>query len=123
MTEHDVHTDRSPADPDPADHDPTGAPDPAGGTGGTVLLVRRRRVPALGFWIAVILAVAFVGGTVVGFLADVRTASGLLYFGVVSLFVIGLPVGLIAAIVDAILERRRSRRDRRSRRAADPMGG
>ena len=78
--------------------------------GAQVLLVRRRRTPALGFWVLLALAVAFLGGTVVAWLAEVRAPAGMLYFGVTAAVMVGLPLAALAALVDAIADRRRRRR-------------
>lgn len=80
---------------------------------GQVLLVRRRRVPALGFWVTLALALSFVGGVVLAWTTSVRDVSGLLYFGVTAIFLVGLPLAAVAAVVDS-LTHRRGRSGRRS---------
>lgn len=99
----------SPAEPDaPEDREPD-APGEPRPEDGQVLLVRRRRVPALGFWVALVLVVPFLAGMVVAWVVDVRTLTGMLYFGVTAALLIGFPLALVAAVVDAVLERRRRR--------------
>lgn len=102
-----------PIDPEqPAD--PEGHADraaqPAPSPDGEVLLVRRRRTPALGFWVLLALLVAFIGGMVTAWVVDIRYLTGMLYFGVTAAVLIGAPLALLAAIIDAVLDRRRGTR-------------
>lgn len=83
------------------------APDPA--RDGRVVLVRRRRVPALGFWVLLAVLVSAVIGAGIAWFAGVHHLTGILYFAVTAIFLIGGPLALVAAIVDAILDRRRRR--------------
>lgn len=82
-------------------------PDDTLPAGGQVILVRRRRTPALGFWVALALAVTFLTGIVVAWTVGVRHGAGMLYFGVVSAAFIGFPLAMVAAVVDAVIHRRR----------------
>lgn len=98
--------------------DPTDAPDPDTGTetevpvehGGQVLLVRRRRVPALGFWVLLAVAIPFVIGMIVAWSVGLRSLTQILYFGVTAGILGGAPLALIAAVIDQVLDRRRRRR-------------
>lgn len=104
--EPDAPEDREPDAPDDREPDASEEPRPEDGQ---VLLVRRRRVPALGFWVALVLVIPFLAGMVVAWVVDVRTLTGMLYFGVTAALLIGFPLALVAAVVDAVLERRRRR--------------
>lgn len=102
-----------PTDPEevtgvPAD-EATAAADPATAPAddGQVLLVRRRRTPALGLWVLLALAVPFLIGMIVAWSVEVRHLTGMLYFGVTAAVLIGFPLAMVAAIVDAVLHRRR----------------
>lgn len=106
-----------PADPaHPVDS--TDAPDPDTGTetevpvehGGQVLLVRRRRVPALGFWVLLAVAIPFVIGMIIAWSVGLRSLTQILYFGVTAGILGGAPLALIAAVIDQVLDRRRRRR-------------
>jgi len=101
----------SPVEPEETEPDafPDDRPEEPRPDNGQVLLVRRRRVPALGFWVALVLVIPFLAGMVVAWVVDVRTLTGMLYFGVTAALLIGFPLALVAAVVDAVLERRRRR--------------
>lgn len=95
---------------------PPEATTPPSDADGRVLLVRRRRRPALGLWVLIALVAAFVAGLIVAWVGGARVLSQLLYFGATSVMLIGLPLALIAAIADAVIERRARRRG-----ADDPL--
>lgn len=102
-----------PLEPEEATGGPADRPGPpadpatAPADDGQVLLVRRRRTPALGLWVLLALAIPFLIGMVVAWSVEVRHLTGMLYFGVTAAVLIGFPLALIAAIVDAVVHRRR----------------
>lgn len=76
-------------------------------TPGQVILVRRGRRPALGLWVLIALALPFVVGMIVAWCVDVRTPTGMLYFGFTGAVMLGLPLAAVAAYVDSLADRRR----------------
>lgn len=78
--------------------------------GGTVILVRRRRMPSLGFWVLGCMLLAALVGAVVAYVVDVRYLAGMVYFAVTSAVFFGLPLAALAALVDALRHRRSDRR-------------
>ena len=99
------------ADPTDADADGAGEAEEAGSPR-TALYVRRRRAPALGFWVLLSFLVpgilALLSVPLFGF-GDLR---GVVNFVILAMVVIGLPLAAIASFVDA---RRHRREDRRRR--------
>lgn len=77
---------------------------------GTVILVRRRRMPSLGFWVLGCMLLAALVGAVVAYVVDVRYLAGMVYFAVTSAVFFGLPLAALAALVDALRHRRSDRR-------------
>ncbi|PWH07716.1 hypothetical protein DEO23_03615 [Brachybacterium endophyticum] len=107
----------SPADgPVPAhaskDRAPESAEDRGAPDEGTVLYVRRRRVPTLGFWVTLSIIVGLLAGAVTALITRVDSAGGVIYFAVTGAVFIGLPLALIAAVVDAVIHRGERRRPR-----------
>ena len=98
------------ADGTPAEAD--GTADGAGEAGSprTALYVRRRRAPALGFWVLLSFLVpgvlALLSVPLFGF-GDLR---GVVNFVLLAMVVIGLPLAAIASFVDARRHRREDRR-------------
>lgn len=98
------------ADGTPAEED--GTADGAGEAGSprTALYVRRRRAPALGFWVLLSFLVpgvlALLSVPLFGF-GDLR---GVVNFVLLAMVVIGLPLAAIASFVDARRHRREDRR-------------
>ncbi|GAP79562.1 MULTISPECIES: hypothetical protein [Brachybacterium] len=96
------------ADGTPAEADGAGE----AGSPRTALYVRRRRAPALGFWVLLSFLVpgvlALLSVPLFGF-GDLR---GVVNFVLLAMVVIGLPLAAIASFVDA---RRHRREDRRRR--------
>lgn len=98
--------------------DSTPAADPTDGAGEaeeagsprTALYVRRRRAPALGFWVLLSFLVpgvlALLSVPLFGF-GDLR---GVVNFVLLAMVVIGLPLAAIASFVDARRHRREDRR-------------
>jgi len=93
---------------------PAGDESPATGRGGarTALYVRRRRTPALGFWVLLSFLVpgvlALLSVPLFGF-GDLR---GVVNFVLLAMVVLGLPLAALASFVDA----RRHRGEERRRR-------
>ncbi|OFT63517.1 hypothetical protein HMPREF3159_02665 [Brachybacterium sp. HMSC06H03] len=94
---------------DPTDADGAGEAEEAGSTR-TALYVRRRRAPALGFWVLLSFLVpgilALLSVPLFGF-GDLR---GVVNFVILAMVVIGLPLAAIASFVDARRHRREDRR-------------
>ncbi|WP_341854824.1 hypothetical protein [Brachybacterium sp. GPGPB12] len=94
---------------DPTDADGAGEPEEAGSPR-TALYVRRRRAPALGFWVLLSFLVpgilALLSVPLFGF-GDLR---GVVNFVSLAMVVIGLPLAAIASFVDARRHRREDRR-------------
>jgi hypothetical protein len=102
----------APAGPDtPAEagHEP--APEQPARTEGTAVYVRRRRAPTLGFWVILALVVGVLAGAVTALVTRVDDLGGVIYFAVTGAVFVGLPLALIAAIIDSVTHRPR-RRDR-----------
>ncbi|EWS81924.1 hypothetical protein [Brachybacterium phenoliresistens] len=77
---------------------------------GTVILVRRRRMPSLGFWVLGCMLLAALAGAVVAYVVEVRYLAGMVYFAVTGAVFFGLPLAALAALVDALRHRRTDRR-------------
>ena len=94
------------ADGTPAEADGAGE----AGSPRTALYVRRRRAPALGFWVLLSFLVpgilALLSVPLFGF-GDLR---GVVNFVILAMVVIGLPLAAIASFVDARRHRREDRR-------------
>ncbi len=94
---------------DPTDADGAGQTEEAGSPR-TALYVRRRRAPALGFWVLLSFLVpgilALLSVPLFGF-GDLR---GVVNFVLLAMVVIGLPLAAIASFVDARRHRREDRR-------------
>lgn len=94
---------------DPTDADGAGEAEEAGSPR-TALYVRRRRAPALGFWVLLCFLVpgvlALLSVPLFGF-GDLR---GVVNFVILAMVVIGLPLAAIASFVDARRHRREDRR-------------
>lgn len=81
----------------------------------TSIYVRRGRVPALGFWIVLAIAVpavlALISSPFFGF-ADL---GGVVNFVLLAAVFVGLPLAAIAAAIDAYMQRSSAKRGHRSR--------
>lgn len=86
------------------------APEDAITPEGTVILVRRRRMPSLAFWVLGSMLLAALAGVVVALVADVGYLAGIAYFAVTSAVFFGLPLAAFAALIDALRHRRTDRR-------------
>lgn len=97
---------------EPTDADGAGEAEEAeeAGSPRTALYVRRRRAPALGFWVLLSFLVpgilALLSVPLFGF-GDLR---GVVNFVILAMVVIGLPLAAIASFVDARRHRREDRR-------------
>lgn len=100
-------TAEDPAPRDDLPEDPDAPVVTTDASGHQVPLVRRRRVPALGFWVLVAIAVAVIGGVVTAWVTGVRDVAGMLYFAATAVMVVGIPLAGISAIVDGVPHRRR----------------
>lgn len=89
---------------------PSDAAEPAPET--TAVYVRRRRVPTLAFWVALAIFVGLVAGAITALVTGVGDIGSILYFAVTGGVFVGLPLALIAAIVDAVKHRSERRRPR-----------
>ncbi|WP_157975729.1 hypothetical protein [Brachybacterium sp. YJGR34] len=78
----------------------------------TSIYVRRSRVPALGFWVALAIAVPSLVALVISPFLDFTDAGGALGFVLLVAAFVGIPLAAIAAAVDSALQRRASRRRR-----------
>lgn len=98
------------ADGTPAEEDRTADGAGEAGSPRTALYVRRRRAPALGFWVLLSFLVpgvlALLSVPLFGF-GDLR---GVVNFVLLAMVVIGLPLAAIASFVDARRHRREDRR-------------
>ena len=116
-TEHAEATEYTEAAADPAET-AAAADRPAGDeedeeTQPSVILVRRRRAPALGLWVLIALAVGFVAGAVTALVQGISVFGDVVYMGVTGVLFVGFPLALVAALADAWSERRRRPRARR----------
>ena len=73
--------------------------------GSTSIYVRRRRTPALGFWVTLAIAVPAVVALLISPLFDFVDATGVLNFMLTSAVFIGVPLAAIAAAIDAFRHR------------------
>lgn len=109
-------TDPAPEQPEPAAQHPVDPADPAEPAEvpevpeGTVLLVRRRRTPTLGFWVLVSMVLAALVGVGIALAVGVVHLAGLLYFAVTAAVFIGLPLAAGFSFWDALRHRRSDRR-------------
>ncbi|UEJ82222.1 hypothetical protein Bra3105_15470 [Brachybacterium halotolerans subsp. kimchii] len=99
----------APAQPDEQAPEPAS---PAREPETTAVYVRRRRVPTLAFWVTLAILVGLVAGAITAFVTGVGDVGGILYFAVTGGVFVGLPLALIAAIVDAVAHRSERRRPR-----------
>lgn len=93
-----------------APQSPSSAATPAAET--TAVYVRRRRVPTLAFWVTLAILVGLVAGAITALVTGVGDIGGILYFAVAGGVFVGLPLALVAAIVDAVAHRAERRRTR-----------
>ena len=104
----------------PAEHDATQGPgtpedateQPPEQEASTSLYVRRGRTPALGFWVALSLAVPTVAGLLVGPLVGVTVPSQMVQFALTAALFVGLPLAALAALIDALRHRGSDKRRR-----------
>ncbi|APX34332.1 hypothetical protein BH708_18285 [Brachybacterium sp. P6-10-X1] len=90
---------------DPTDQPSATARDTSSDAGSTSIYVRRRRIPTLAFWVAVLIAAPMVIALVISpFLVFRDTSSVVTFVLVVGVFV-GIPLAAVAAVVDAVRNR------------------
>ncbi|MGO2772177.1 MAG: hypothetical protein ACTIB2_02115 [Brachybacterium tyrofermentans] len=100
------------ADAAPAD-DPTDAADTADESeGSTSFYVRRSRVPTLGFWVALAIAIPIVVALVVSPFLNFGDLTAVANFVLVAAVFVGIPLAAVAAAVDAFRHRSSRRRGR-----------
>ncbi|MGO2605917.1 MAG: hypothetical protein ACTH8V_02295 [Brachybacterium tyrofermentans] len=100
------------ADAAPAD-DPTDAADAADESeGSTSFYVRRSRVPTLGFWVALAIAIPIVVALVVSPFLNFGDLTAVANFVLVAAVFVGIPLAAVAAAVDAFRHRSSRRRGR-----------
>lgn len=75
----------------------------------TAVYTRRRGAPTLTTWILLSLAVPAVGALVIATLLGVSGLTALLTVTLAAVLAIGFPLAGLAALVDAIIQRRRRR--------------
>ena len=90
---------------------PADAAGPAG-PGDTSLYVRRGRIPTLGFWVALALAVPAVAALISAPFFDFPDLGGVVTFVLLAVVFVGLPLAAIAAVVDSLRHRTPRRRGR-----------
>ena len=78
----------------------------------TALYVRRRRTPALGFWVLLSFLVPGVAALIAAPLLQFGDLRGVVNFVILAMVVVGLPLAAIASFIDA----RRHRGEGRGRR-------
>ena len=78
----------------------------------TALYVRRRRTPALGFWVLLSFLVPGVAALIAAPLLQFGDRRGVVNFVILAMVVVGLPLAAIASFIDA----RRHRGEGRGRR-------
>lgn len=100
------------ADAAPAD-DPADAADTADESeGSTSFYVRRSRVPTLGFWVALAIAIPIVVALVVSPFLNFGDLTAVANFVLVAAVFVGIPLAAVAAAVDAFRHRSSRRRGR-----------
>lgn len=100
----------------PGSHDAVNESDAADAAdeneGSTSFYVRRSRVPTLGFWVALAIAIPIAVALVVSPFLHFGDLSGVVNFVLVTAVFVGIPLAAVAAAVDAF-RHRTSRRRRR----------
>lgn len=99
--------DRDPVEAAHVGHDPS--PD-------TTVYVRSRRTPTLAFWVVLALVVPAVAALLVAPFLGVGDLGGFFNLAMVAVLAIGAPLAALACVVDMVLERRRAREARDSRK-------
>lgn len=81
----------------------------------TTVYVRRSRTPNLAFWVVLLILISFFGGALAAVLRGALSLAAIFNAAMLAAVVIGVPLTAVAAGVDAIMVRRRSRTLERNR--------
>lgn len=95
-----------------ADEDAAEDTDEDADEGSTSFYVRRSRVPTLGFWVALAIAIPIVVALVVSPFLHFGDLSGVVNFALMAAVFVGIPLAAVAAAVDALRHRSSTRRRR-----------
>lgn len=87
-----------------------------GASADTTVYVRSRRTPTLAFWVVLSLVVPAVVALLVAPFLGVGDLGGFFNLAMVAVLAIGAPLAALACVVDMVLERRRAREARDSRK-------
>ncbi|EYT50721.1 hypothetical protein [Brachybacterium muris] len=111
-----VEPERAPVEPERAPVEPQRAPVEPDPSPDTTVYVRSRRTPTLAFWVVLALVVPAVAALLVAPFLGVGDLGGFFNLAMVAVLAIGAPLAALACVVDMVLERRRAREARDSRK-------